>query len=800
MLIPICALVFALGASQAPERLKTALDNGVTILAERQSGAASFAAYLFVAARGEDETPATHGVRHLLEHLLAKGPGGQIDVQLESAGMVLDANTLRDATSFEIEGPAARLDAGLDALRSLLKSPSFSAAEVAKEALIVAEELVLETRDRRFSISAWTALFGENSLDPTGSAAALSKVKPEQLAELYRRMFRSAHLVVAVRSNLDPQEVSRKVAALFADLPKTEPTPWQERSPVDAKDAQADAQGAALAARVPSLSDPRTAWTLAAGLALASQMDESFLTYTPSIRPAALTVGSLAAGANASEFLKTIDLLGQESAFRIGRNLAIRWCQWRAEDTEASLYWTGYLLAQGWGASVDALRANVESMTLEQFRRGLSSLGEGSAVKLSGIRKPKMGDGRGAEIRRSDWGRAQPASPIGPKRQAIVRPNPKAPDLCVEAVVPLTGIGDVDPGAAQVMAECLLLDNGVFSARQIRETCSQAGVAPSVEAMPDHIRISLRFPPGRLRDAVPMLAAMLTRAEFTPQAIKKAMERIEHPESVWERALSPIDPGSSLPTSEALRQVYEAACRPERVVVVFGGAVDGLEALRLWNEKVDGWHVEPAKALPTPSSPLFAWRGHDSPVSTFEWRGPEFPAWDAALSTRMVAVAALGFGKGSTLYRLVREQRGLSYRQDAFLWPSPFGFRPRLLFASKRMPDAAAVDALRKQLLVAVASWTETDLARAKGIVRSAVDLRIVEPPIVLSARRALRPGDESDRLFEEAYWVAKTGAAFDRARLLSRIDLVPLQDIKDMASEWLERAEPLLIPGLGER
>jgi len=73
------ALLFS--PPQQPPRLRTLLDNGAVVLVEPVPSA-TISVQLFASSKYAPETAASHGYRHLLEHLIARGDG-TLDRRLE---------------------------------------------------------------------------------------------------------------------------------------------------------------------------------------------------------------------------------------------------------------------------------------------------------------------------------------------------------------------------------------------------------------------------------------------------------------------------------------------------------------------------------------------------------------------------------------------------------------------------------------------------------------------------------------------------------------------------------------------
>src|SRR5437763_1308721 len=98
MIVLFAAGLSLLSSQVQPPRLRTVLPNQATILVEPVANAHMISLQLWASSRGVEERAETHGLRHLLEHILALGPKRDIDQRLESVGGSLRAKTFRDAT------------------------------------------------------------------------------------------------------------------------------------------------------------------------------------------------------------------------------------------------------------------------------------------------------------------------------------------------------------------------------------------------------------------------------------------------------------------------------------------------------------------------------------------------------------------------------------------------------------------------------------------------------------------------------------------------------------------------------
>jgi hypothetical protein len=181
-----------------------------------------------------------------------------------------------------------------------------------------------------------------------------------------------------------------------------------------------------------------------------------------------------------------------------------------------------------------------------------------------------------------------------------------------------------------------------------------------------------------------------------------------------------------------------------------------------------------------------------------ELQGKEVMGSDPAISTELLAVIALGSGKGSTMFEKLREEQGWSYRQEAVLWPTVGGFVPRFIMASgDKTPGPELAKAMKLKMLEGVQAWMDSDLARARGMAEGIMNRGFEMSPLYFNPSW---PVTESldDQVFLRGYWRMKTGQAWDPKKLLGQMAAASLQEVKDAASDMLTNAIPHVIPGRG--
>jgi hypothetical protein len=184
------------------------------------------------------------------------------------------------------------------------------------------------------------------------------------------------------------------------------------------------------------------------------------------------------------------------------------------------------------------------------------------------------------------------------------------------------------------------------------------------------------------------------------------------------------------------------------------------------------------------------------PITTLELTCPEHPLEAPEFPAVLLATTALGVGKGSAIFQVAREQMGLSYRQDAFLWPSSKGLQTRLIVTLiPRNDESSLPQKLRDGLLKQIDGWSEQDLARAKSMYTAAMVDGLAGGPIWLRAEAPIGPS-VYDRTLLAGYWTMKSGASFDGDKLSQSLGAVGLDVLKATAKALLTGATVHVVSG----
>ena len=371
-------------AQQQPPRLRTILPNQSAILVEPVSNAHLISLQLWAASRGVEERPETHGLRHLLEHILALGPKRDLDSRLERIGGSIRARTYRDATQIEVDVPPDQLPLGLDAISQMLQPVQVTPDQIAIEAKVINQELGLLSDDALLTGAAWKQAYGDAALDPFGDMDVINNATPADLEAIHKRQFAAQNLVLVISGPIGLDDTTAKARAVLGPLPTLSDYTPRMRPQGAGGQVTAEAYGEARAAPVPEFGSMKTVSTLAAALAIASRLDDCYVTYTPSTQNGLVIVGRTESKLGLGAYIDGLDEGGMGALYAPAKNLATQWVkrQLRSPIQIASI--RGMLMSQDASARPEAMLDAINAMTFNDFKQGCLALRGANAVEVSG--------------------------------------------------------------------------------------------------------------------------------------------------------------------------------------------------------------------------------------------------------------------------------------------------------------------------------------------------------------------------------------------------------------------------------
>jgi predicted Zn-dependent peptidase len=362
-----------------PPRLRTILGNGAVVLIERDASSKQLSVQLFVSAQDSPETPSTHGLRHLMEHLEAPGRDGTLDRRVEARGGFITAQTLRDATVFSLSLRPSDLEFGLRSMSEIMELGPVGHDDISREAAIIRQEQALERSPEKLSEAAWEAAYGDQGLDPSGNPDVIAAATPEQVAKLHRDSFQGRNLVLVIKGDVDLDAATAAGSEILKSSPSGPPPVFKMREGHAGK-ASADTAGEARGALVTDFNSVQTAARLAAALGIASELEGAFVTYTPSQRGGLILIGI---SGGAQDLAQRIDKIVPARIEAIGRTLALRWVD-RQIGSASNGFMRGLLLVQGAGVQPETMIQNLKDMRSDDFAKGFQAFRSPNAVEVPG--------------------------------------------------------------------------------------------------------------------------------------------------------------------------------------------------------------------------------------------------------------------------------------------------------------------------------------------------------------------------------------------------------------------------------
>ncbi len=372
-------------------------------------------------------------------------------------------------------------------------------------------------------------------------------------------------------------------------------------------------------------------------------------------------------------------------------------------------------------------------------------------------------------------------------------PDATAHEVTIQAIIRIPKLGAKDLAKLQIIVKAIPKQTEDYARREMLVVTS--GQPVQCQLTNDVIRISASVQPDNVAAGLSLMESLVRKASLFQENLDAAASEIERPD-YWSAALNPIEyPAVKLGPDEA-QALYHRVIRPENLMLAVGGKIVPGDAQDKWERRMEAWNPGPKpKGYFDESAPTQLLH-NTSAVSVITLAGTSIPSGDAALSTEALAMFALGSGKGASLFRVVREKHGWSYRQEAVLLPTLDGWQPQIVIAMKPTDDISQkVETIKSDLMEDVKNWNAADLARALGMASAVLDRNVPFSPLYVLGNSPAGTSLE-DRTFLAGYWMMKTGKPWSPMGMLESMSHVTLEDLKDQATGILNGATVRILPG----
>lgn len=378
----VLLLAAALTGVDDRPRIREELPNGTQVLAIRTADSGRAVVSVFASVRGMGDEPGNHGVRHLLEHLLAKGPGKDADARLEAEGVLLTARTTRAGLWLSTSGPAEALPLAVTVLAESLSRLETTQEEINRELAILKQEQRLLGPWWGFDALAWTTAFGTGAVDPFGDLELLSKATPEALATGRGRVFSGPAVGVVVAGDVLPSAVILRLKEAFSGLSRGAAL-RPERRP-EALTGTVDLRGGKGASRslvVPGMGRGATAAAVGMAMVLAGKTGGSVV-YDPALQPGLVTVWS-----PTIEGWAAVDGLSPEQVVELypqARSAAGVWWRSLSGSLEGRADLEAMILAERSVSSLEVMGSYPAGATDAELRAAWEGFRKGKGVEVTG--------------------------------------------------------------------------------------------------------------------------------------------------------------------------------------------------------------------------------------------------------------------------------------------------------------------------------------------------------------------------------------------------------------------------------
>lgn len=211
-------------ATKLPPVRKYVLENGLTVLHQRNPVSRAFCLGVWTRTGSRDERKGEEGLCHFLEHMLFKGTSRrsafQLSQEIEKTGGSLDAFTTKEAMCVYAQVLQDHRAVAFDLIGDMLSNSSFRDQHVSTERLVVLQEIsdVMDDPDDLIHDLFVDTLFPDHPVGwpILGYPDSVASFERRDLRRLARRMFTGANVVVAVYGNLPARELLAHCEGLFS--------------------------------------------------------------------------------------------------------------------------------------------------------------------------------------------------------------------------------------------------------------------------------------------------------------------------------------------------------------------------------------------------------------------------------------------------------------------------------------------------------------------------------------------------------------------------------------------------------
>lgn len=378
--------------------------------------------------------------------------------------------------------------------------------------------------------------------------------------------------------------------------------------------------------------------------------------------------------------------------------------------------------------------------------------------------------------------------------QVIEQPMPGSDLVAFQAFVQAEVSGQKDLSAWEMVGPAVLEGCLDYSSTEVSSVATRAGYWPEIAVLPGMIRIQMVCRPADAPDVANMLTQSLLVPKLREDGLLKSKAQVLAKRSrPFDLALRTLELPLEDVKPDDIRMIHQLAFRPKNIKIYISGNMEvGVlpnvikRAERDWKDPGRPGR-RPLQLDPRP--PVHS----GSAVASVELRAEPITASSRFAAARLLATTALGVGKDCTMFRVLREQLGLSYVQEAVLWPTTEGWIPRFVM----LRDGGSVEDIAKMrtaMLEDIEKWDENVLKRALVLARASLTDGLPWSPVWLDSYGPMAD-TSADKLALFGYLDLVGQGGLSPNRWAATLENVELDTVKMQAKEMLEMAAGVYLP-----
>ncbi|MGZ5269005.1 MAG: M16 family metallopeptidase [Ramlibacter sp.] len=204
-----------------------ALANGVRVLALPMPHLQSASVGVFLRVGSRDETPATNGIGHVLEHMAFKGTTTRsvqaINLDAERLGADVNAFTSKDTTGYFMTGLGRHAEHLLRMTADIVLNSTFPEGELQRELEVIRQEVIEYEEDPQESSSELLdrAVWGDDpmGMPVIGPLGNIERFSRQDLVRHVQAHYVATRTVVVAAGSFDVEAVLALAEELFAAMP-----------------------------------------------------------------------------------------------------------------------------------------------------------------------------------------------------------------------------------------------------------------------------------------------------------------------------------------------------------------------------------------------------------------------------------------------------------------------------------------------------------------------------------------------------------------------------------------------------